>query len=324
MRKKDRKKAQKKKKTRASRTVETITGVEEQPESVEEKPETVERIEEEPYRSATHDPNCGLCNATISGGERLYLVKNSVTRTSRHVIAEETSEAIEKTGWSPDEILYAMIVKMNASRPMREETKARLKELGAEKREERKRSDVEIARRREQLDLIEEVTLDAKVEGRAKLRALTDRSGSRTEKKEEVSMAARTSTVKKTKTEPKISRKEPGAFVGSLGLSIFGKSVASVVRWMGKNNFSYEQCLNALKHKNVSPLPRERYLKHLLSWGKEGIRGAPAELTSDEMMVLHNAKNNGPSKTKTNGASKTATRTVSKAKNRSASKKRKK
>lgn len=316
MRKKDRKKAQKKKKSRTERLINTVV-------SVEPTPETVEKIEET-ERSATHDPNCAVCasggkeSVILSGDEKLYLIKNRVSRESRHVIAVDESELIEKIGWSKEDVLYAMIVKMIAARPMREVTKIRLRALSEKRREERKLDQGEIRRAREQKDYVDEVLLDGRIESRVKLRELTARSGSRTEKKEEVPMAVRTSTVKKTKTEPNISRKEPGQFVGSLGLSIFGHSVASVIRWMGKNNFSFDQAINALRHKNVSPLPRDRYIKHLLAWGKAGERGAPAALTSDEMTVLHNARNNGASKTKT------ATKTVTKAKTRSASKKRKK
>ncbi len=81
---------------------------------------------------AVHDPNCAVCDAKLKEGECLYGVKNAETREYRCVVAASSEEAKEKIGWDGT-TLYVMRVR-SYQPPMAEETKAKLRQIQAERK----------------------------------------------------------------------------------------------------------------------------------------------------------------------------------------------
>ena len=79
-----------------------------------------------------HNPDCRYCKLKPHEGEFLFGVKNAETREYRHILAHDSEEAKDKAGWNGS-TLYVMIVRI-PSAPMAEETKARLRQIQAERK----------------------------------------------------------------------------------------------------------------------------------------------------------------------------------------------
>lgn len=92
--------------------------------------------ERERVDRARHLERCAACRNKLRPAidERLYAVKNARTREFVHVLVN--GESLEsKLGWPREEILYAMLVENGAAKtPMSEETKARLRQIQAERK----------------------------------------------------------------------------------------------------------------------------------------------------------------------------------------------
>ena len=71
--------------------------------------------------------------------------------------------------------------------------------------------------------------------------------------------------------------------------SLFGCSVTSVIRWMGKDDFSFAEARGALSKMKVSPMPTEACTRTFLYAGKKGERGDPAKLTAEQQRELRDA-----------------------------------
>ncbi len=90
-----------KKKSASQKVIDTIL----------DQPTHAPESEVESKRNSTHDPNCENCNARIADPNYLWLVKNRLTRMSRHAVAPTHDEAIKLAGWAKADVLYAIITK---------------------------------------------------------------------------------------------------------------------------------------------------------------------------------------------------------------------
>jgi len=73
---------------------------------------------------------------------------------------------------------------------------------------------------------------------------------------------------------------------------VFDLPVTSVLRWMGKDGFTYDEAIAALKDQKVSPMPREATIRSQLQTGKSDkplSRGPMAELTKEQQKQLREA-----------------------------------
>jgi hypothetical protein len=69
---------------------------------------------------------------------------------------------------------------------------------------------------------------------------------------------------------------------------MFGHAVTSVIRWMGKQDWTFEQVKQAMSDHNVSVAGGT--IKTQLNAGRKGKRGEPADLTKKQIMVLNQSK----------------------------------
>lgn len=88
-----------------------------------------------------HLESCAVCRNKLSPdrSQKLYAVKNARTRQFVHVLVN--GKSLEDTiGWPRQEILYAILQQDGAPKgpPMSEEVKAKLRENGEKKKEEKK------------------------------------------------------------------------------------------------------------------------------------------------------------------------------------------
>lgn len=60
-----------------------------------------------------HAADCIHCHTEPAEGNCRFLVKNAVTRESRHVLAADSDAAIRAVGWSKWDVLYTLIVQMS-------------------------------------------------------------------------------------------------------------------------------------------------------------------------------------------------------------------
>lgn len=71
---------------------------------------------------------------------------------------------------------------------------------------------------------------------------------------------------------------------GNPAYAVFGKPVTAVIRALGKAGFSFKETTAALEGLSVKPSPNT--VRIFLSAGKSGQRGAPAELTGEQLGEL--------------------------------------
>lgn len=67
---------------------------------------------------------------------------------------------------------------------------------------------------------------------------------------------------------------------------IFDHPATNVIRWMGKNDFSYDETMAAFKALKITKLPTEGTIRSQLHHGKAGTRGEPAKLTAEQIKKL--------------------------------------
>lgn len=80
-----------------------------------------------------------------------------------------------------------------------------------------------------------------------------------------------------------LSEQRQNAPVGEGGL--FGQSVTAVIRWMGKEGWTFAEAKEALERVKVSIA--EATIRAQLLAGRQGKRGAPAELSEKQVAELH-------------------------------------
>jgi hypothetical protein len=104
-----------------------------------------------------------------------------------------------------------------------------------------------------------------------------------TKAKKTVKKAAPKSGERKAVTVAKPESKPAGS------MFIFGQSVTSVLRWMGKDGFTFEEAKAALKTGKVSKMPADGTISIQIGAGKRGERGEPAKLSAEDQKVLRDA-----------------------------------
>jgi len=70
---------------------------------------------------------------------------------------------------------------------------------------------------------------------------------------------------------------------------IFEQPVTAVIRWMGKDQFSFAEAKAALRAGKGSKMPADGTIKTQLQAGKNGLRGDPAKLTQEHIKILRDA-----------------------------------
>lgn len=86
---------------------------------------------------------------------------------------------------------------------------------------------------------------------------------------------------------------------------VFGHTLTAVIRWMGKQAWTYEQASTALTKLNISVA--DATIRCQLTAGKKGTRGEPATLTEKQIKTLTTASK--PTKGKTDDKTKTTEQT---------------
>ena len=66
---------------------------------------------------------------------------------------------------------------------------------------------------------------------------------------------------------------------------IFGYTVSAIIRWMGKNGWKFQEAQRVLEQRGLTDVA-EGTIRTYLQAGKQGLRGAPAELTYEQEQEL--------------------------------------
>ena len=97
----------------------------------------------------------------------------------------------------------------------------------------------------------------------------------------------------KTKLEKPVKAKKEVKKSGNVKL--FDHRITSVLRWMGKNDFTFDQAKYCLTELKVGELPfGEGTIGWQLSAGKHGKKGAPAKLTGEQVSQLKGLAKKAP------------------------------
>ena len=145
---------------------------------------------------------------------------------------------------------------------------------------------------RAEFDLPESELTDAVIEeahaiGRANMRLLQARIAARNEAIESKGTTV-TAVIEGVKVEARVYKAEPKRRKTGTRALIFGHSVTAVLRWMGTQDWNWEDAALAVETLGGKKVA-DSTVRIQLNAGRKGERGTPAPITSSQAKQLRNA-----------------------------------